>query len=165
MLLPRYANLTTNFRGPQFREEIAPSWLKHMYSVLSTSIWRRMLPAACSRLCCEDSSGEQTYFHGASLWLLLFLWGDHKPDVLAPSSFCVWNQIPWRNLQTRILLLRGFCINSFDDSTDCQNLWCCRSIPPKILLKFSKNFLNFRSDAIDKLNKCRFIVSPPFSGI
>ena len=38
ILLPRYANSSTNFRGLPFNEEMAPSWLKHMNSVLSELI-------------------------------------------------------------------------------------------------------------------------------
>ena len=45
ILLPRYLNWSTNFRGL----EMAPSCLKHMNSVLSTSALRPML--RCSRLC------------------------------------------------------------------------------------------------------------------
>ena len=32
---------------------------------------------------------------------------DHRVEVFAPSSFCIWNQIPWRNLQIR-MSPRGF---------------------------------------------------------
>ena len=34
ILLPRYVNLSTNFRGLPLRVEMAPSHLKHIYSVL-----------------------------------------------------------------------------------------------------------------------------------
>ena len=53
-MLPRYVNLSTNFRESQFRMEMAHSWLRHMYSVLSTFLWR--LPAPCSRLSSWDSA-------------------------------------------------------------------------------------------------------------
>ena len=33
ILLPRYVNLSSNFREPPFWIEMAPSWLKHIYSV------------------------------------------------------------------------------------------------------------------------------------
>ena len=33
-LLPRYVNLSTNFRKPPFEVEMSPSWLKHIQSVL-----------------------------------------------------------------------------------------------------------------------------------
>ena len=33
-LLPRYVNLSSNFREPLFKMEMAPSWLKHIYSDL-----------------------------------------------------------------------------------------------------------------------------------
>ena len=55
ILLLKYVNLSTNFRRPAFRVEIAPSHLKHMYSVLFTFTWRPMPLAACSRLCSKDS--------------------------------------------------------------------------------------------------------------
>ena len=53
-----------------------------------------------------------------------------------------------------------FCTNSFDDSTDCKNLWCYVSISLETDLIFPKNFLNFRFYAIEKqsiisLNRCR----------
>ena len=47
-LLLRYLNLSTNFRGPPFRVEMAPSHLKHMYSVLFAFMWKPMPSAACS---------------------------------------------------------------------------------------------------------------------
>ena len=53
-LLPRYMNLSTNFRGLPFRVEMAHSQLKHTYSILSIFTWKPMLPAACSRLCSRD---------------------------------------------------------------------------------------------------------------
>ena len=44
-LLPRYVNLSTSFRGPPYRVEIASSHWKHMYSVMVMFMWRPMLPA------------------------------------------------------------------------------------------------------------------------
>ena len=43
-------------------------------------------------------------FYIASLWLRRFLWGDRRREVLAPSSLCVWSQMPWRSLQITVLL-------------------------------------------------------------
>ena len=31
-----------------------------------------------------------------------FFRGDHTLDIFAQSSLCVWSQMPWRNLQTRV---------------------------------------------------------------
>ena len=56
ILLPRYMNLFTNFRALLFRVEMAPSQLKHMYSVLLVFTRRIMSPAACSWLCSKDSA-------------------------------------------------------------------------------------------------------------
>ena len=30
-LLPKYMNLSTNFKGSPYREEMAPFWLKHVF--------------------------------------------------------------------------------------------------------------------------------------
>ena len=57
-----------------------------------------------------SQSGERTFlpcFYGASLWLWRFLWEDHRLEVFASSSRCVWSQMPLRNLQIR-MLPRGF---------------------------------------------------------
>ena len=54
-LLPRYVNLSTNFRELPFKEEMASFWLKHMYTVLSAFTWRPITSAACSGLCSWDS--------------------------------------------------------------------------------------------------------------
>ena len=55
-LLPRWVNLSTNFRELPFRVEMSPSWLKHVYSLLSAFAWRPMPLATCSRLCRRDSA-------------------------------------------------------------------------------------------------------------
>ena len=62
--------------------------------------------------------------------------------VSAPSFLCAWNQQPWRNLWT-IILPQDAYTYSFKDLTDSQNLWCDRSILPKIILIFLQNFLDF----------------------
>ena len=46
--------------------------------------------------------------------------------------------------------LKAFCTNSFNDSTDSQIMWSCRSLSSKIVFIFTKNFLNFWSAAIEK---------------
>ena len=45
-LLPRYVNLSTNFRESPFRVDMSLSWFKHMYLVLSAFTSRPMPPAA-----------------------------------------------------------------------------------------------------------------------
>ena len=57
----------------------------------------------------------------------------------------VWNKLPWRNLWL-ILFPRHFCSYSFDDSTYCQHLLYNRSISPKMVLIFPKDFIFFRLD-------------------
>ena len=47
-------NLSTNFRGRQFRLKVAPSRLKHMYSVLSAFTWGPIRAAVSSRSCSRD---------------------------------------------------------------------------------------------------------------
>ena len=54
--LPKYVNLSTNFRELLFRVEMAPSRLKQMYSILFAFAWKPVPPAACSRLCSRDST-------------------------------------------------------------------------------------------------------------
>ena len=46
--------------------------------------------------------------------------------------------------------LEVFGTNSFDDLTDCQNLWSFGWIFPKTVLIFLRIFLNFWFDAIEK---------------
>ena len=65
ILLPRYVNLSTNFRGLPLRIEIAPSCLKHMYSVLFAFTKRPMPSAACSRLCSRDSAWADVFASSA----------------------------------------------------------------------------------------------------
>ena len=54
ILLPIYVNLSTNFRELPFRVEKALSWLKELYSIWPTFLWRPMPPATCFRLCIKD---------------------------------------------------------------------------------------------------------------
>ena len=91
-----------------------------------------------------------SYFYCASLWLWELLWEEHTLKVYVPSSLSVRSQKPWRNLRI-IVSPQGlfFCKNSFYDSTDCQNLWCCWSISPKTILIPTKNFLNFWLNAFE----------------
>ena len=70
-----------------------------MHSV-SSRIWTRVTVS----ISYDDNNyttGTSSYYYRASLRLWQFLSGDHKLEVFAPSSLCVWNQTPWRNLQTR----------------------------------------------------------------
>ena len=39
---------------------------------------------------------------------------------------------------------------SFEDLADSQNLQSCQTIPPKTVLIFIKNFLDFRLDMVEK---------------
>ena len=34
---------------------------------------------------------------------VIVFWGDHRREVFVPSSLCVCSQMPWRNLQIRVL--------------------------------------------------------------
>ena len=64
-------------------------------------------------------------FYRASLWLWQFLWGDYRLEVFAPSSLCVWSQMPWRNLQIRVLLwgfLNEFLLR-FNKLSESVMLW------------------------------------------
>ena len=56
MLLLRYLNLSTNFRGLPLRVEMAPFCLKYMYSVLLAFTWSPVSPDAYSRLCSRNST-------------------------------------------------------------------------------------------------------------
>ena len=80
------------------------------------------LQQQCQRSLCLQPVCQRwlSSYYGTSLWLWQFIWRDHKFEVFATSSLCVWNQMPWRNLQTRVSH-RGFL--SFYDSIDCQNQW------------------------------------------
>ena len=80
-------------------------------------------------------------FYRASLWMLQFLRGDHKLEVFAPSFLCVWNQMPWRNLQMIVLyeLLRYF-----DGLLESMMLWIDFS---ENRSDFSKAFSQFQSYA------------------
>ena len=55
----------------------------------------------------------------------------------------------------QLFCLEIFCMNSFDDSVDCQNLWC-GSISLKSILIFPKNFLNSRFDNVEKQSIINF---------
>ena len=65
ILLPRYVNLSTNFRGLPLRKEMAPSRLKQLNSVLFVFMWRPMVPAACCRLCNRDSARPSVFTRSA----------------------------------------------------------------------------------------------------
>ena len=61
MLVPRYENLTTNFRGLPLTVKMAPFYLKHIYSVLFAFMYRPMSPAAYFRLYRRDSTWADVY--------------------------------------------------------------------------------------------------------
>ena len=64
-------------------------------------------------------------YYSASSWLWQFLWGDHRREVFAPSTLSVWNQMPWRNLQTKVLP-PGFLLELllwFDGLSESVMLW------------------------------------------
>ena len=82
---------------------------------------------------------------------LTVFWGDHTQEVIAPFSLWVWNQMPWRNLQA-IVFPRDFLHQLLcwvDGLWESAMLWI---VFLKTILIFSKNFLNFRFDAIVKQN-------------
>ena len=56
ILLLKYMNLSTNFRGLLLRVEIAPPHLKHKYSVLFVFTWKPVPSAIYSRVCSRDSA-------------------------------------------------------------------------------------------------------------
>ena len=56
-------------------------------------------------------------------------------EVFAPSFLCVKNQMPWRNLDTKVLP-QDF-LHFFNDSTNSQNLRSCELISLKSILIFS----------------------------
>ena len=62
-------------------------------------------------------------------------------SFFAPSSLCVWNQMPWRNLQTIVLPRVFSCTYSVDDLAESQNLWSCWLISLNTNQIFVENFL------------------------
>ena len=81
----------------------------------------------CQRSLClpPESKLLLSCFYRASLWLRQFLWGDYRLEVFAPSSLCVWSQMPWRNLQTSVWPL-GFLYKFFlwfDRLSESLMLW------------------------------------------
>ena len=71
-------------------------------------------------------------FYIASLWLRWFFGGDHTREKIAPSSLCVWSQMPWKS-QRIIVLLWGFLVDhlpEFDGyifffKADCLKYFYC----------------------------------------
>ena len=108
ILLPRYVNRSTNFRGLTLKVEMDLSCLKHLNLVLFTFKWRLMIPAACSRLYSSDliwagvfirsstSICFQTFFVHAfkivedswkfSMLLLYILWDDWPIFMISGSN-------------------------------------------------------------------------------
>ena len=73
----------------------------------------------------------------------------HSVTVFASTFLCLWNQMSWRNQQNKVCL-EITCTYSFDDLTGSTTLWTRESISPKFFLIFLNNFLNFRSDTIER---------------
>ena len=77
ILLPRYVNLSSNFRGLLLKVEMAPCHLKHTNSLLFAFMQMQMPPAACSRLCSRDLAWAGVFARSnrspCSLHLLEFL--------------------------------------------------------------------------------------------
>ena len=63
-LLPRYVNVSINFRGLPL-VEMALSRLKYMYFVLFAFMWRPIPPTAYSRLCSRDSAWVGVFIRSA----------------------------------------------------------------------------------------------------
>ena len=60
-LLPKYVNLSSNFRILSFRVVMASSRLKRKYSVLLAFMWRLMPAGVCSRRCSRDSAWKGVF--------------------------------------------------------------------------------------------------------
>ena len=76
-------------------------------------------------------------------------------EIFAPSFLCVRNKILQRNLQKSVAS-RFFCMHSFDDSMNIQNLRSWGSISSKTVPIFPKDFLNFSLDTIEKKGMINF---------
>ena len=111
-----------------------------------------MQNSSCQRSPCLHPVSEPWLlcYPWASFWLWHFIWKGHMLEVFTLSSFWVWNQILWRNLQIRELLL-GFLyklhlwLNRLSESV---KLWI--DFSENIFFIFLKNFLNFWFDVIEK---------------
>ena len=64
-LFRRCVNLSIILGEPTFSAEKSPLWLKHMYFILSTFIWKLMSPAAYSRWCSRDSAWASVFASSA----------------------------------------------------------------------------------------------------
>ena len=81
-------------------------------------------------------SGERTT-------AFVLFWDGHVLVVFALSLLC---------MESNAFISRFFYKCSFDDLMNIHNLWSCGSTSPKTVLIFPKNFLDFRSDTIEKQN-------------
>ena len=97
MLLSRYVNFSTNFRERLFREEMAPSWLKCINSVLYAFPLRLIPPAVCSMKYVVALVTSDLHFvvyvlgcvqNKKSNWPLKF---GHTEDFSDPSSLRLLN--------------------------------------------------------------------------
>ena len=66
------------------------------------------------------------------------------------NLFSVYGTKCFREIYKQVCCFEIFCMYSFGDSTNCQNLKNYGSISQKIVLIFPEKFLNFRSDTIEK---------------
>ena len=57
-------------------------------------------------------------------------------------------KMPWKKIYKQECYLEIFCTNSFDDSTNIENLGSCGLFSLKAALIFLKNSRNFRSETI-----------------
>ena len=113
ILLTKYVNCSTNFRGFPLKVEMAP-YLKHLNSVLFVFSQRLMTPATNSRLYCTDSVWEGIFARSArssaqsvsvivSAWYcLFFIFLNVKPFFLDLWTFVRGNL---GRLQTCIVLM------------------------------------------------------------
>ena len=93
ILRKRYVNRPYHFRVLPLKDKNALSCLKHMNYVLFAFSWRSITPAACSRLCDQDSPfvDSSPYFlfpllFPSSFFLSFFL--SFLPLPLISSLFC-----------------------------------------------------------------------------
>ena len=103
----------------------------------------------CQRILCLHPWNKLLFscFYRSSLSLPQFLLEDYRLEVFAPSSLCVWNKMPRRNPQIRVLP-RSFLheLLRFDEMLESMMLWIGFSENDLILLK---NFVNVWFDAVD----------------
>ena len=65
ILLPKYVNFSTDFKGLPLSVEMTLSRSKYMYSVLFGFTWKPMPPVAYSRLCSRNSASAGVFSKSA----------------------------------------------------------------------------------------------------